>query len=87
MNVELDPESEALLRSIIEAEGWSSPAAALREFLVRHSAGMEAIGGYTKAEVLRLVSEADASPSREYTLGQLREPLRAQPAREARQAG
>ena len=62
---------------------------AVRELLTRYEPTFEEerVAGYTKEEILRLVAEAKASPSREYTIPQLREELHRRADARSRRAG
>ena len=89
MQIHLDPEAEALVQRAMEAEGWPTPAVAVRELLAKYETGAadERIAGRSKPEVLRLLAEADASPEREYTSEELRDVLRGDASAGARQVG
>ena len=91
MQIDLDPEAEALVQRAMEVEGWPTPAVAVRELLAKYAiepAGEEErVAGYPKEEILRLVAEAKASPSREYTIPQLREELHRRADARSRRAG
>ena len=76
MQIDLDPEAEALVQRAMEVEGWPTPAVAVRELLAKYAvepADEEPVEqeerrcGFTANELAALIEEGEASPGIEMT--------------------